>query len=113
MTPMKTCTATLLYPAANILGEGPVWHAERQSFFWVDIEGKKLQEMKWPSKKVQSWPMPQMIGLIVPYGENALVVALQDGLAMFTISTGKLEWLVDLEKEIKDNRPNDGKCDSQ
>jgi sugar lactone lactonase YvrE len=113
MTITKNSTATLVYPAANVLGEGPVWHAERQSFFWVDIEGKKLQELKWPSCEVQSWGMPQRIGLLVPYGENDLVVALQDGLAVFTISTGKLKWLLDLEKEISVNRPNDGKCDSQ
>jgi sugar lactone lactonase YvrE len=31
---------------------------------------------------------------------------------LFDIGSGGLEWLTDLEKEIKDNRPNDGKCDS-
>ena len=26
---------------ANILGEVPVWDVREQSFYWVDIEGKK------------------------------------------------------------------------
>jgi sugar lactone lactonase YvrE len=105
--------AAVVYPAANDLGEGPVWHSGRQSVFWVDIEGRKLQEMVWPAGEVQSWAMPQRIGTVVPYQADKLVVALQDGLALFHPETGGLAWLVDLEKERNDNRPNDGKCDSQ
>ncbi len=105
--------ATLAYAAANSLGEGPVWHATRQSFFWVDIEGKMLNEIKWPSKQVQCWPMPQRIGTFALYGDANLVVALQDGLAIFDLETKRLEWFVDIEKDVKDNRPNDGKCDSE
>jgi sugar lactone lactonase YvrE len=106
-------TATIAFPAANVLGEGPVWHGEGQSLFWVDIEGKQLQELKWPTLQFQSWPMPQMIGMVVPYNENNLVVALQGGLALFHLKTGQLDWLTEVEKDTIDNRPNDGKCDSK
>ncbi len=116
MTERKTyqsLKAELLYPAANILGEGPVWHTARNSFFWVDIEGKKLNEIKWPERQVQSWPMPQRIGMIVLYDDFNLLVALEDGLSLFNLESGKLQWLVGVEKELAQNRPNDGKCDSE
>src|SRR5829696_5086071 len=92
-----TSKAKLAYAAANCLGEGPVWHAARQSLFWVDIEGGKLQELAWPSLAVQSWTMPQRVGMIVPCETNYLVVALQGGLALFNLQTGELDWLVDIE----------------
>jgi sugar lactone lactonase YvrE len=111
--PYSTSKATLVYPAANTLGEGPVWHAARQSFFWVDIEGRRLHEVAWPAGVVKSWPMPQRIGTVVPYQADQVVVALEDGLALFHLATGRLHWLVGIEKEQKDNRPNDGKCDSK
>ena len=104
--------ATLAYQSSNVLGEGPIWHAERQSFFWVDIEAKLLYQMQWPEKHVHSWPMPQRIGMIAQEDENNFIVALQDGLARFDIETSELEWLVDIEKDITTNRPNDGKCDA-
>ncbi|CAA9521357.1 MAG: hypothetical protein AVDCRST_MAG96-2947 [uncultured Segetibacter sp.] len=34
--------ATPAYAAANTLSEGFIWYAARQSFFSVDIEGRKL-----------------------------------------------------------------------
>jgi sugar lactone lactonase YvrE len=105
--------AALFYAAANSLGEGPVWHAQRQSLFWVDIEGRSVQEMGWPEGVVQSWPMPQRISTIVPCNTNHLVVALQDGVALFDLQTGGLEWMIPVEEDRKDNRPNDGKCDSR
>src|SRR5258708_13564237 len=39
--------ATLLYPAQCFLGEGPFWHAGRESCFWVDIENRRLFEYPW------------------------------------------------------------------
>jgi sugar lactone lactonase YvrE len=105
--------AALLYPAANTLGEGPVWHAARQSFLWVDIEGKNVQELEWPAKRVQSWPMPQRVGMVTLYDDANLVVALEDGLYFFDLDTGFLQGLVAVEKDLTENRPNDGKCDRE
>jgi sugar lactone lactonase YvrE len=97
--------AALFYAAANSLGEGPVWHAQRQSLFWVDIEGRSVQEMGWPEGVVQSWPMPQRIGTIVPCNTNHLVVALQDGIALFDLQTGGLEWMIPVERIGKTTDP--------
>jgi len=117
MTEQKTDTlskAALLYPAASLLGEGPVWHDARQSFFWVDIEGKKLNEIKWLDKEVQSWHMPQRIGMVTPYEDDInLIVALADGLSIFNPEKATLQHIADIETDRPENRPNDGKCDSE
>lgn len=105
--------ASVAYTSSNLLGEGPVWNAERESLFWVDIEGQYLYEMKWPEKEIRSWSMPQMIGMMALENKNQVIVALQDGLGRYDLTSSKLEWLMDLEKEIKTNRPNDGKCDAK
>lgn len=113
MSNQQQFVATELYASANIIGEGPIWHAARNSFFWVDIEGKKLHEMNWIDKQVQVWEMPQRIGMVVVAEDGNLMVALQDGLAKFNVETAAIEWLMDIEKDVVTNRANDGKCDSE
>jgi sugar lactone lactonase YvrE len=109
----QTSRAALLYPAANMLGEGPVWHAARQSIFWVDIEGKRVQELTWPAKQEHNWPMPQRVGMVVPSDKSNLVVALEDGLYRLNLDSSTLQELVAVEKDVTENRPNDGKCDRE
>ena len=113
MSKQQQITTTELYPSANIIGEGPLWHAARNSFFWVDIEGKKLHEMNWQTKQVEIWEMPQRIGMTVVAEDGNLIVALQKGLAKFDLKSRAIEWLMDIEKDIVNNRPNDGKCDCE
>lgn len=107
---MKPTTA---YPAQNQLGEGPIWHAERGSIFWVDILEKKLFEFSPTTQKLQTYSLPERVGTVVIESKNAVIVALQGGLARLHLDTERLDWLVDLEKNTPTNRPNDGKCDPQ
>jgi sugar lactone lactonase YvrE len=106
-------TSELFYASSSILGEGCFWHPHRKTFFWIDIEERRLSEIDTSGKQVNFWVMPQRIGTAVPVQENPnnLLVALQDGLAVLDLETGYLEWLMDLEKDLPDNRANDGKCD--
>lgn len=97
----------------NQLGEGPVWHSERQSLFWVDILEKKLFEQPWQSPHHNEWTLPEYVGTVAIESENTVIVALQNGIARFDLITKKLDWIVDLEKEIPSNRANEGKCDPQ
>jgi len=94
-----------------VLGEGPLWHEERNSFFWVDIEGKFLNEWQQETCRVSCWRMPQRIGMAAQVNDHLFIIALQDGLASFDLRNGAVKWLKDLEKDIASNRPNDGKCD--
>jgi sugar lactone lactonase YvrE len=104
--------AKTLYPAQSLLGEGPLWHAERNSCFWVDIERGMLFEYHWVSKETKTWKFDGRLTSVCPSIENGLILSLNAGIARFDLTTEKLELLLDIESEIKNNRCNDAKCDS-
>lgn len=99
--------------ASNLLGECPVWCAQRESLFWVDIEACLLQEIKLADKKATTWKLPEPAGMLAVQDSNHLILALQSGLIRFGLHTASIEWLLDIEKEINENRSNDGKCDAK
>ena len=105
-------TATVLYPAASQLGESPMWHPERQSCFWVDIEQGNLYELKWRDKKLHHWHFPQRISLVVVAKNNQVIIALQGGIFKFDPDTATLELLTDLNQNWQQQPFNDGGCDS-
>jgi sugar lactone lactonase YvrE len=97
---------------SNQLGEGPVWHPERNSFLWVDIEQQQLFEWKPGQHDLESWPMPEHIGMVALMDGNNVLVALQSRLALFDLGTGELQDIVTLPTDHLNLRPNDGKCDA-
>lgn len=105
-------TASVLYPSQCYLGEGPLWHAERNSCFWVDIENKKFYEYKWLEKTVQCRSLDYRVSLIVQDKNDHLVLGLEGGIARYNLDEEKLNWLIDIEKEYDKHRCNDGKVDS-
>lgn len=106
---MQTST---LYPSQCILAEGPLWHKERNSCFWVDIERGILYEYGWDTKEVKTWSFDYRVTLVIQAKNNEVILALDRSIARFDLETEKLEWLVDLEQQLPNNRCNDGACDS-
>ena len=104
--------AEVLYTSQCLLGEGPLWHAERNSCFWVDIERGLLFEYQWTSKETRTWKFDGRLTMVCPSTANSVVLGLNAGIARFDLITEKLEWLLDIESGIKENRCNDAKCDS-
>ncbi|MSU53711.1 MAG: hypothetical protein CK538_08140 [Opitutia bacterium] len=70
-----------------ILGEGAVWHPQRESLFWIDILGRKIFEAAPDSGATFSRPVEQLIGALVPTARGDLLVALQDGIHRFDLAT--------------------------
>lgn len=103
----------VLHASQCLLGEGPLWHPERNSCFWVDIEQGILFEYHWISKKIKTWKFEGRLTMVCPSKPNCLILGLNSGIARFNLTTAKLEWLVNIEAEIEGNRLNDGKCDSK
>src|SRR6476620_11133108 len=104
--------ASLLHKSNCYLAEGPMWHAERKSFFWVDIDGKEFHEYKLQNGEVQTWQLYHRISLIVESKDGKLILGMENGIASFDLQTETMEWLVDVERNLLLNRSNDGACDA-
>lgn len=94
------------------MAEGPTWSVERNSLFWVDIEGKTLNEFKWQSGHLQQFSLPDRVGFLAEVGHDQLILGLQDGLYRFNLSSHKLILIQNIERGQENMRCNDGKCDT-
>jgi sugar lactone lactonase YvrE len=94
----------------STLGEGPIWDARDQSLYWVDIPESRLHRMA-SDGSVSSWDTGQEIGAVVPRASGGFVVAARDGFLALDHISGTLTMLAEVEKDLPDNRMNDGACD--
>ena len=46
----------------DILGETPVWCAEEEALYWVDVRKPALHRFDMATQAVKSWTMPELIG---------------------------------------------------
>ncbi|MCP1201055.1 SMP-30/gluconolactonase/LRE family protein [Notoacmeibacter sp. MSK16QG-6] len=92
-----------------LLGEGPLWHPEREQLFWFDIEGKKLLS-RFGDQPLE-WQFDECFSTAGWIDRETLLLASETGLWRFDIVTGTKERLVDLEGDIPANRSNDGRAD--
>lgn len=99
------------FPSQCFLGEGPIWIAKHQSFFWVDIENGTLFQMTFPSQKVKTFKFPGRLAVALEGKGNDLILGLDRSLIRFDLETGKHEELLELEQEFPLHRFNDGKVD--
>src|SRR5690606_23649408 len=82
--------AELLLDARNGVGESPVWNAQRQSLFWVDIPGRALWCWNAATGAARQWPTPEQTGCIaLAAGSEAMphghwVAAMETGVALLT-----------------------------
>jgi sugar lactone lactonase YvrE len=102
----------VFYESKCILGESPLWHAERKCCFWVDIENGVLYEYNWVQRTTRDWKFNYRLTLVLQGKNDELILALDAKIARFDLETEKVEWLADVEtgSEI---RCNDGACDTQ
>ena len=103
---------SLFRSVAAELGEGAVWHPQRQSLFWVDILGKKIHEASTEARATLTRPVPQFIGALAPTRRGDLLVALQDGIYRYDLgSFATTPFACPAEHRAATIRFNDAKCD--
>jgi sugar lactone lactonase YvrE len=91
------------------LGEGALWHPEREQFFWVDILGRKL--MTQAAGQPQAWDMGEMCSAMGWISRDEFLIASETALFRFNIETGARVDLMGLEADKPENRSNDGRAD--
>jgi sugar lactone lactonase YvrE len=90
------------------LGECPVWAAEEQALYWVDIRAPSLNRLDPDTGKNTSWAMPSRIGSFGLRASGGAVVALQDGFYLFDFDAGELTFVTG-PQPVRGTRFNDGK----
>lgn len=108
--------AELVQDAKNGVGESPVWLAQEQALYWVDIPRKTLHRWQATTGQTTSWTSPEQIGCIVRAKDSQWIAAMESGMYLLTpqddgtLSTEKQAGVM----HARDNmRFNDGRCDRQ
>lgn len=102
-----------VHPHAAGLGESPLWHAEEQALYWVDIPGRELLRLRADGSTLDRWPLSAEPGCIARRAGGGLLMARRDGVHAFDPATGHTELLLAPPYDPARQRFNDGKADPQ
>ena len=107
----KIYKAELLIDAKATLGEGSIWHPRENKLYWIDIDLQTLHTYDPITKDEKSYPLGQKVGTVVPIDTGGVLVALKDGVYAFNMKANNFLLIASPEKDLAENRFNDGKCD--
>jgi sugar lactone lactonase YvrE len=97
----------------DLLGEGPVWVAERGRLFWVDILAPAVRWLDLVSGATGTRAFAEPIGWIIPRRDASdFIVGLKSGFHLFDLEADRLTPIGNPEVDRPDNRLNDAKADS-
>jgi L-arabinonolactonase len=104
----------LVVDGRHELGEGVLWCERTQSVFWTDIHASRLWNHHPQSGATRSWAMPERLCCLA-FTANAgrLLLGLESRLAFFSLDTGAIAPICEVEPDLPTTRLNDGRCDRQ
>ncbi|WP_170361738.1 SMP-30/gluconolactonase/LRE family protein [Ruegeria arenilitoris] len=91
------------------LGEGPLWHPERQQLFWFDILGKRL--MTRDGEAQRNWQFDEHVSAAGWVDRDRLLIASETGLWRFNLQNDQKDLIAPLEADNPVTRSNDGRAD--
>lgn len=109
----SVCSATLLIPCENLLGEGVQWNACDQRLYWTDIFGGALWSCDENGDDARKTPLPGQLCAFAFQRDQSLLAGFSDGLYQMDPKTGVREKLCAYQPENPQTRLNDGNLDRQ
>ncbi len=100
----------ILWQGPAALGEGPVWHAEEQALYWVDIVEQYIHRMNYVTSDYTNMKLPGTVGAIALRQEGGIIAGIDNEICFVDMEMGTVTPQV---KTKDDLRFNDGKCDRQ
>lgn len=105
--------AELVWDVRATLGEGVVWLAGEQRLYFVDIKNPAIHAYEPASGARHSWPMPEMIGWLVPRARGGWIAGMKSGVAALTLDgPPDLQWIHRLHGPDSPLRLNDARADA-
>lgn len=99
--------------AQNVLGEGPLWHADEGRLYWVDIQSGLFFRWTPPDGEVEQFDVGQPLGCIGFTESGRILLGLRDGLGFWDFSTQAVMMMEDNIAYKPQGRFNDGAVDRQ
>ncbi|MBU2957787.1 SMP-30/gluconolactonase/LRE family protein [Paracoccus sp. 1_MG-2023] len=94
------------------LGEGALWHSDRDALIWFDILGRRMFMRALDSDR-QEWRFDDHVSAAGIVDRDRLLVASSRALSLFDLRDGTSQELVPLEADKPVTRSNDGRADPQ
>ncbi|MEO1732659.1 MAG: SMP-30/gluconolactonase/LRE family protein [Pseudomonadota bacterium] len=91
------------------LGEGPLWHPERNQLFWFDILEKQCRTLHGEDELV--WSFDEHVSAAGWIDRDTVLMASETGLYTFNLNSGDRALVAALEAENPMTRSNDGRAD--
>lgn len=91
------------------LGEGPLWHPERQNLFWFDILGQQL--LSRDGEQTRTWQFDECVSAAGWIDRDSLLIASETGLWEFDVEADEQTLITVLEADREETRSNDGRAD--
>lgn len=104
--------AELLIQAEYLLGEGPVWDADNNCLYWVNILAGDIHRYTVSTGVHDTFNVGQLVGTVVLREKGGLVAAMHHGFYFVDFDNKMLQAITDPEAHLPNNRFNDGKCDA-
>lgn len=100
----------LAHSLISELAEGPLWDERTNSILWVDILKGDVHELEITSKSIKTYALNQCVGSVALSQKGNLLMAAQNGLALYTRSAKPVKTSGNLSAIKPGFRFNDGKC---
>ncbi len=94
------------------LGEGALWHPDRQSLIWFDIIGRRMFEKPMDGAR-RHWDFADPVSAAGIVDADRIIVASSRALSLVDLRDGAAQVLVPLEADNAVTRSNDGRADPQ
>jgi sugar lactone lactonase YvrE len=101
-------TATLVFDAQDIVGEGAVYDERREALLWVAIRGKRIHRFSFVDGRSKVWAAPDSPTSIGLRADGGAIVGLRDRVASWNFGD-EFRTLAIVEPDLPDNRLNEGR----
>jgi sugar lactone lactonase YvrE len=102
-----------VFNARARLGECPLWDADRQLLYWVDILNYRVHQYDSATGNDRFFDVGDVVGPIALAGDQQLIIAQRNHIAFLDTQSGQVSPILVVEADKPNNRFNDGKCDRQ
>ena len=94
------------------LGEGPIWDASSSLLYWVDIYNHWVHRFDPATGEDVRIDAGDTVGAIALTHTHQIIMAQRHRLAFLDLDSQVVTPIAPIEKELPNNRFNDGKCDA-